>query len=190
MYPPDADVYAALAETPFERVKVVLIGQDPYHGEGQAHGLALSVRPGVRPPPSLRNLLEEARADVGLELPCEGCLLPWAREGVLLLNDVLTVRAGEAGSHQKRGWERFTDAIVRAVAERERPSVFLLWGNHAKKKARLVDASRHRVITGVHPSPLSAHAGFFGSRPYSRVNEALVALGHAPVDWRLPPRRA
>lgn len=190
VYPPEDDVYAALVEAPLERVKVVVIGQDPYHGAGQAHGLALSVRPGVAPPPSLANMMKEARDDVGQELPCEGCLLPWARQGVLLLNDVLTVRAGEAGSHQKRGWERLTDAVVRVVAARDRPSVFLLWGNHAQKKARLVDASRHRVLTGVHPSPLSAHRGFFGSRPYSRVNAALVELGHAPVDWRLPPRGA
>jgi uracil-DNA glycosylase len=189
VYPPAEDVYAALRETPLARVKVVLIGQDPYHGEGQAHGLALSVRPGVKPPPSLANMLKEAAADVGQELPCDGCLLPWARQGVLLLNDVLTVRAGEAGSHQKRGWERLTDAVVRVVAERATPSVLLLWGNAAKKKARLVDPARHHVITGVHPSPLSAHAGFFGSRPYSRVNAALAELGLAPVDWRLPARR-
>lgn len=188
VYPPEDDVYAALAETPLDRVKVVVMGQDPYHGPGQAHGLALSVRPGVPSPPSLANMLKEARDDVGQALPCDGCLLPWARQGVLLLNDVLTVRAGAAGSHQKRGWERFTDAIVRVVAERDRPSVFLLWGNAAKKKARLVDATRHRVIAGVHPSPLSAYAGFFGSRPYSRVNAALVELGHAPIDWRLPAR--
>ncbi len=188
VYPADEHVFAALACTPFDRVKVVIIGQDPYHGAGQAHGLALSVAPGVRPPPSLANLLKEAHADVGQPLPCDGSLVPWARQGVLLLNDVLTVREGEAGSHQKRGWERFTDAIVRNVADRGRPSVFVLWGNHARKKARLVDPDRHRVITGVHPSPLSAHAGFFGSRPYSRVNAALAELGHDPIDWSLPPR--
>jgi uracil-DNA glycosylase len=187
VHPPEDQVYSAFELTPLSRVKVVVMGQDPYHGPGQAHGLALSVPPGVPPPPSLANMLKEARDDVGLELPCDGCLVPWARQGVLLLNAVLTVRAGEAGSHQGKGWERFTDAAVRAVAARERPSVFVLWGNQARKKARLVDAARHRVIEGVHPSPLSAWGGFFGSRPYSRINAALVELGHEPIDWRLPP---
>lgn len=188
VYPPAAEVYAAFAHTPFAGVKVVIVGQDPYHGPGQAHGLALSVAPGVRPPPSLANLLKEARTDLGQELPCDGCLVPWAKQGVLLLNTVLTVRAGEPGSHQRKGWERFTDAVVRRIAERPRPSVFVLWGNAARKKATLLEASSCRVIAGVHPSPLSAYGGFFGSKPYSQVNRALVELGHEPIDWRLPAR--
>jgi uracil-DNA glycosylase len=184
MIHPDAEHVFAALHTPFDRVKVVLLGQDPYHGEGQAHGLALSVPPGQKAPPSLANMLKELGADLGCDPPTGGCLLPWAEQGVLLLNAVLTVRHGEAGSHQKKGWERFTDATLSALAERERPVVFALWGNLAKKKAKLVTAPRHRMLEGVHPSPLSAHGGFFGSKPYSRINAALAELGESPIDWK------
>lgn len=185
IYPPAAEVFAALEATSFEQVKVVLLGQDPYHGEGQAHGMCFSVRPGVTPPPSLRNMFNELRDDLGCPVPRDGYLLPWAQQGVLLLNTVLTVRAHEAHSHKGRGWERFTDAVIRAVNTREDPVVFVLWGNHAKKKKPLIDAARHTIVEGAHPSPLSARL-FRGSRPYSQVNAALTAAGKAPVDWCLP----
>ena len=185
VYPAHDDVFAAFEATPLDAVEIVLVGQDPYHGPGQAHGLAFSVPPGVTTPPSLANILREVESDAGVARPANGCLRAWAERGVLLLNTSLTVRAGEAGSHQKRGWERLTDAAVRAVSARERGAVFLLWGAAAQKKAALVDSSRHRVIVGVHPSPLSAHRGFFGSRPFSRANEALRALGRPPIDWSL-----
>lgn len=186
IYPPVEDVFAAFALTPLERVRVVLLGQDPYHGEGQAHGLCFSVRPGVRPPPSLVNLFKELESDLGIPPPAHGCLTKWAEQGVLLLNAVLTVRAATPGSHAKKGWERFTDEVLRLVKERERPSVFLLFGSYAQKKAPLVEGGRNVVIANVHPSPLSAHRGFFGSRPFSRTNEALRALGLGEIDWRLP----
>ncbi|HVY47135.1 MAG TPA: uracil-DNA glycosylase [Minicystis sp.] len=185
VYPPDDVVFAAFGRTPLDRVKVVLLGQDPYHGEGQAHGLALSVRPGVAAPPSLVNLFKELEADLAIPRPAHGSLAAWAERGVLLLNAVLTVRAGAPGSHAKRGWEAFTDAAIRAVDARARPAVFLLLGAAAKKKARLVDRARHRVVEAAHPSPLSAHAGFFGSKPFSRVNAALRELGEDPIDFRL-----
>ena len=186
VYPPARDVFAAFERTPFDRVKVVLLGQDPYHGPGQAHGLCLSVPRGVRPPPSLANMLKELRDDLGIDPPGHGSLESWADQGVLLLNACLTVRAGEAGSHANKGWESLTDAVVRALSSRERPVVFVLWGNAAKKKAKLIDRARHRVIEGVHPSPLSAWNGFFGSKPYSRINDALKEIGERPIDWRLP----
>lgn len=185
VYPPAEDVFAALRLTPLERVRVVLLGQDPYHGEGQAHGLCFSVRPGVRPPPSLANLFKELESDLGIPPPSHGCLTAWAEQGVLLLNAVLTVRAASAGSHARRGWERFTDEVLRVVAARERPCVFLLLGAYAQKKAPLVDDGRNVVITNVHPSPLSAHRGFFGSRPFTKVNEALRGLRLGEVDWRV-----
>ena len=186
VYPPADQVFAALERTPFEGAKVVLLGQDPYHGPGQAHGLALSVPRGAKIPPSLANMFRELRDDLGIDPPTHGCLERWADQGVLLLNTSLTVRGGEAGSHARKGWEPFTDAIIRALSARDRPVVFALWGNAAKKKAPLVDVARHRVIEGVHPSPLSAHAGFFGSKPFSRINEALKDIGETPIDWRLP----
>ena len=185
VFPPQEEVFAALGATAFEDVRVVLLGQDPYHGDGQAHGMCFSVRPGVAVPPSLRNMYKELREDVGCEVPGHGYLGAWADQGVLLLNAVLTVRAHEAASHKGRGWERFTDAVIGAVAARERPAVFLLLGGYAKKKAVLVDQTRHRVVSAAHPSPLSARA-FFGSRPFSKVNAALEELGYPPVDWRLP----
>jgi uracil-DNA glycosylase len=184
VFPPEQEVLAALQATAFDDVRVVLLGQDPYHDDGQAHGLCFSVRAGVRPPPSLANVFKELRTDLGHEPPPTGELTGWARRGVLLLNTVLTVRAHQAGSHRKRGWERFTDAVIGAVNRRERPAVFLLWGNDARKKAGLIDRSRHGVVEAAHPSPLSA-IRFFGSRPFSRVNAALAERGQPPIDWKL-----
>jgi uracil-DNA glycosylase len=163
-----------------------LLGQDPYHGPGQAHGLAFSVQPGVPPPPSLVNIFKELQSDVGAPKPRDGSLIPWAQHGVLLLNAVLTVRAGQPNSHAGHGWEAFTDAVIRAVSAKPEPVVFLLWGRYAQKKKPLIDASRHVVIEGTHPSPLSAKNGFFGSRPFSTINAALEERGRPPIDWRLP----
>ena len=185
VYPPHEEVFRALHLTPLASVKVVVLGQDPYHGPGQAHGLAFSVRDGVPLPPSLANVFTEYEADLGLPRPASGCLEPWARQGVLLLNTSLTVRAGSAGSHAGKGWETFTDEVIRAVSAKPERVVFVLWGSHARRKKTLLDLSRHAVLESVHPSPLSAFNGFFGSRPFSRANEALVAAGREPVDWRL-----
>ncbi len=185
VYPPEGEVFAALELTPFERVRVVILGQDPYHGEGQAHGLAFSVRAGVRPPPSLVNIFKEMETDLGTARPTTGDLTSWAKQEVLLLNAVLTVRAGAANSHQGRGWETFTDAALRALNARAAPVVFVLWGNYARKKRALIEATRHTVIESAHPSPLSARNGFFGSKPFSRVNAALRAAGGAEVKWSL-----
>ncbi len=187
VYPPAADVFNAFVLTPLAAVKVVLLGQDPYHDEGQAHGLCFSVRPGVSPPPSLVNVYKELAADVpGFVRPAHGHLVAWAQQGVLLLNVVLTVGAHAPGSHARRGWERFTDAAIAAVNARREHAVFVLWGAHARKKAGLVDRARHTVIEGAHPSPLSYRL-FAGSRPFSRVNAALAAHGQEPIDWRLSP---
>ncbi len=183
VYPPDGDVFNALRLTPFAQVKVLLLGQDPYHGAGQAHGLAFSVGKGVTPPPSLRNIFREMHDDVGCAKPADGNLERWARQGVLLLNAVLTVRASEANSHQGEGWERFTDAIIERLDARERPVVFLLWGGYARRKKKLIDTARHVVIESAHPSPLSAKRGFFGSRPFSRTNAALKEFGEEPIAW-------
>ena len=185
VFPPREDIFAAMRATAYEDVRVVLLGQDPYHDDGQAHGLCFSVRPGVKVPPSLRNMYKELNADLGLPIPKDGDLRPWTKQGVLLLNTVLTVRAHEANSHKKKGWETFTDAIIKAVSERERPAVFVLWGSPAKAKKALIDTERNRVIEGVHPSPLSASKGFHGSRPYSAINKALVELGYPEIDWSL-----
>ncbi len=185
VYPAEADVFAAFALAPLDRVNVVLLGQDPYHDEGQAHGLCFSVRPGVPPPPSLVNVYKELAADIpGFERPAHGHLAAWARQGVLMLNTVLTVQAHAPGSHKGRGWERFTDAAIAAVSATRAHAVFVLWGNHARKKAALVDRTRHTVIAAAHPSPLS-YRRFAGSRPFSQVNAALVAHGQAPIEWRL-----
>jgi uracil-DNA glycosylase len=165
---------------------VLILGQDPYHGPGQAHGLCFSVLPGVRPPPSLVNIHKELQSDLGCPPPRHGNLEHWARQGVLLLNAVLTVRAHQANSHQGKGWEQFTDEVIRVVNAKEERVVFILWGGYARRKKALVDRSRHVVIESPHPSPLSAHNGFFGSRPFSRANEALAEAGRAPVDWCLP----
>lgn len=182
VFPPEDEVFAALRLTPLEHVRVVILGQDPYHGPQQAHGLCFSVRKGVNVPPSLRNIFQEMSSDLGLTPPQHGNLEHWAAQGVLLLNATLTVRAGQAGSHQKRGWETFTDRIIELLGSRENPLVFVLWGAHARSKKRFVH-SHHTVIESAHPSPLSAHNGFFGSRPFSRINEALVAFGSTPIDW-------
>lgn len=185
VYPPTDEVFAALHLTPLAQVKVLILGQDPYHGPGQAHGLCFSVRSGTRPPPSLENIFTELHDDLGIERPTTGDLTPWARQGVLLLNATLTVRAHQAASHQGKGWEAFTDRVIAAVDAKPERVVFILWGNSARKKKALVDTRRHVVIESPHPSPLSAHRGFFGSKPFSRANAALVEAGREPVDWRL-----
>jgi uracil-DNA glycosylase len=186
VFPPAADVFAALHLTAFANTRAVILGQDPYHGPKQAHGLCFSVRPGVAVPPSLSNIYKELRTDLGIEVPSHGNLTSWARQGVLLLNTTLTVRAGQAASHQGHGWETFTDQVLRAVNDKPQRVVFLLWGAAARKKKSLIDTSRHVVLESAHPSPLSAHNGFFGSRPFSRTNAALVAAGLTPIDWLLP----
>jgi uracil-DNA glycosylase len=185
VYPPAPDVFRALHLTPYADTKVLILGQDPYHGRGQAHGLCFSVGHDVALPPSLVNIYKELERDVGVAPPKHGNLEAWARQGVLLLNAVLTVRAGSANSHQGKGWEQFTDAVIRAVNDKPEPVVFILWGGYARRKKSLVDTNRHVIIESAHPSPLSAHNGFFGSRPFSRANEALIAAGREPVDWRV-----
>ena len=188
VYPPKNEEFAALHLTPYAAVKVLILGQDPYHGPNQAHGLCFSVRPGVPLPPSLENIFAELESDVGVKRPDHGCLDCWARQGVLLLNATLTVRAGQAASHQGKGWERFTDAVIEAVDRKPERVVFILWGASARKKKALIDTSRHVIIESAHPSPLSARSGFFGSRPFSRANAALVAAGREPVEWSIPAR--
>lgn len=183
VYPRGADIFAAFNLTPFDQVKVVILGQDPYHGPDQAHGLCFSVRPGIDIPPSLANIYKELQADLGIVPPRHGHLEKWARQGVLLLNAVLTVRAHQAASHAGRGWERFTDAAIAALNERREHVVFMLWGSHAQKKGAVIDRSRHLVLTAPHPSPLSAHRGFFGCRHFSQANAYLQRHGIAPVDW-------
>lgn len=185
VYPAHDEVFAALHLTSYADTKVLILGQDPYHGPGQAHGLAFSVRRDVRVPPSLQNMYKELRNDLGIEVAEHGNLERWARQGVLLLNTTLTVRAAAAASHQKHGWEQFTDQIIRAVNDKTDPVVFVLWGNAARRKAELIDRQRHTIIESPHPSPFSARTGFFGSRPFSRVNDALLAAGHDPIDWRV-----
>lgn len=185
VYPPHDDVFAALHLTSFADTRVVILGQDPYHGPRQAHGLCFSVRRGVPVPPSLVNIHRELHDDIGTEIPDHGNLEAWARQGVLLLNTTLTVRAGQAGSHQGKGWERFTDQVIRTVGAKPERVVFVLWGNAARKKKELIDLHVHAVIESSHPSPLSAHNGFFGSRPFTRANEALAAAGRPPVEWDL-----
>lgn len=184
VFPEPDDVFAALDLTPLADTRVVILGQDPYHGEGQAHGLSFSVRDGVAVPPSLRNIHKELIADLGIDAPTHGNLQAWARSGVLLLNSVLTVRAHSAASHRGKGWEVFTDSVIGAVAAMSEPVVFMLWGNYARAKTSLI-AGHHHVIESPHPSPLSASRGFFGSRPFSRANAALVEAGRDPIDWSL-----
>lgn len=185
VFPPESDVFNAFQLTPYKRVKVLLLGQDPYHDVGQAHGLAFSVKPGVKRPPSLGNIFKELHNDLGCRVPNHGHLVLWAERGVMLLNAVLTVRAHKAASHKDHGWETFTDAVIRVLNDRPRPLVFLLWGAYAQKKIKLIDAARNRIVMGAHPSPLSARK-FFGSKPFSAVNRALEELGEEPIDWRLP----
>jgi uracil-DNA glycosylase len=186
VFPPEAEVFSALKLTAYTDTNVFILGQDPYHDDNQAHGLAFSVRPGVPPPPSLLNIFKELKSDVGARLPNNGYLVPWAEQGVLLLNAVLTVRAHQANSHKGKGWEKFTDAVIRAVSDKEDPVVFVLWGGYARKKAALIDAGRHTILASAHPSPLSARNGFFGSRPFSKTNAALRAAGKPEINWQLP----
>ena len=188
IYPPGREIFAAFAHTPFEAVRVVILGQDPYHAAGQAHGLCFSVRPGVRVPPSLENIFREISRDLGLLRPDHGCLTPWAERGVLLLNSVLTVEDGRAGAHQGKGWEGFTDAAIDALNREREGLVFLLWGAYAQRKGQLIDTARHGVLSAVHPSPLSAHRGFLGCGHFSAANRYLQEHGSTPIDWSLPPR--
>ena len=190
IYPPGAEIFAAFEATPFDAVKVVVLGQDPYHGAGQAHGLSFSVRPGVDVPPSLLNIYKELERDTGFVRPDHGYLMDWARRGVLLLNSVLTVEAGQAGSHQGRGWEGFTDHVVDTLNREREGLVFLLWGSYAQKKGAVIDTARHRVLKAPHPSPLSAHRGFLGCGHFSKANEYLARRGLKPIDWSLPPKGA
>jgi len=185
VYPPGDDIFNAFHLTPLSKVKVVIIGQDPYHEPGQAHGLCFSVKQGVDIPPSLQNIYKELHDDVGFEIPGHGCLTSWAEQGVLLLNAVLTVRAHAAASHQNKGWEEFTDAVIRAVNEVDRPIVFLLWGSFARSKSKMLTNPNHLVLEAPHPSPLSAYRGFFGCRHFSRANDFLKAHGAEPVDWTI-----
>jgi uracil-DNA glycosylase len=187
VYPPTEEVFAALHLTSYAATRVLILGQDPYHGPGQAHGLCFSVRRGVRVPPSLQNIYTELRNDLGIEPPSHGNLEHWAHQGVLLLNATLTVRAGAPGSHQGKGWETFSNQVIRAVNAKPERVVFVLWGANARRAKPLIDTDRHVIIESAHPSPLSASKGFFGSRPFSRINAALVEVGQAPIDWRLPP---
>lgn len=186
VYPPDPEVFAAIHLTSHADTRVMILGQDPYHGTNQAHGLCFSVRRGVPVPPSLANIHKELQSDLGIDRPRHGNLEHWAAQGVLLLNATLTVRAGQAGSHQGKGWETFTDQVIRVVNDKADPVVFILWGGYARKKKALIDSDRHVILESAHPSPLSAHNGFFGSKPFSRANEALIARGRQPIDWRLP----
>lgn len=186
VYPPGPDIFNALNATTFEEVKVVILGQDPYHGPGQAHGLCFSVKPGVPAPPSLVNIFKEIQDDVGAPVPAHGCLTSWARQGVLLLNSVLTVRRAQAGSHQGKGWEAFTDAVIQALNEQREGLVFMLWGAYAQKKGALINRDRHLCLRAPHPSPLAAHRGFFGCRHFSKANEYLASRGTSPITWNLP----
>lgn len=186
IYPKGAEYFSALNLTPFEKVRVVILGQDPYHGPNQAHGLSFSVKPGVPAPPSLVNIYKELKSDIGCEIPNHGFLKSWAEQGVLLLNATLTVEAGRAGSHQKKGWEQFTDRIVELLNEEREHLVFVLWGSYAQKKGEKIDRKKHFVIESPHPSPLSSHRGFFGSKPFSKTNAYLKKQGLEPIDWCLP----
>jgi uracil-DNA glycosylase len=186
VYPKESEVFSCMEYTPYTAVRVLILGQDPYHGPRQAHGCSFSVRPGVPPPPSLRNIFKELQDDVGATPPDHGCLVPWARQGVLLLNAVMTVRAGQANSHAGHGWETFTDAVIRAVNALPTRVVFILWGAYARKKSDLVDKKRHKVLESAHPSPFSADHGFFGSRPFSKANAALREAGLPEINWQLP----
>lgn len=183
IYPPQSLIFEAFNQTPLNEVKVVLIGQDPYHGAGQANGLSFSVNDGMKLPPSLRNIYKELSADLGIESSASGNLIQWAKQGVLLLNATLTVEVKTPGSHQKKGWEQFTDAVISHLSEQHQGLIFILWGAYAKKKGLQIDRNKHRVIESAHPSPFAAHRGFFGSQPFSKTNQYLVELGKNPIDW-------
>jgi uracil-DNA glycosylase len=185
IFPPEPEVFTALELTSYADTQVLLLGQDPYHDNNQAHGLAFSVRKGIPPPPSLRNIFKELSGDLGSPVPKTGWLVPWAKQGVLLLNAVLTVRAHQANSHKNKGWERFTDTVIQFLSEKDDPVVFLLWGGYAQKKKSLINTKKHTILESAHPSPLSAHRGFFGSRPFSKTNLALLQAGKSPIDWVL-----
>ena len=186
VFPPEADVFNALRYASYDQTNVFLLGQDPYHDEGQAHGLCFSVLPGIKAPPSLLNIYGELKSDLGCTFPNNGYLVPWAEQGILLLNAVLTVRAHSPNSHKDQGWETFTDAVIRKVNEKRDPVVFVLWGGYARKKVPLIDTSRHTIIQSAHPSPLSARNGFFGSKPFSAINTALRKAGKPEINWQLP----
>ncbi|ONG71116.1 uracil-DNA glycosylase [Bacillus cereus] len=186
VYPKKEDIFNALEYTSYENTKVVILGQDPYHGPNQAHGLSFSVQPGVKTPPSLLNMYKELRDEYGYDIPNNGYLVKWAEQGVLLINTVLTVRQGEANSHKGKGWEHFTDRVIELLNEREKPVIFILWGRHAQAKKKLITNSNHHIIESVHPSPLSARRGFFGSKPYSKVNTILANMGEREIDWEIP----
>ncbi|HEY1012699.1 MAG TPA: uracil-DNA glycosylase [Herpetosiphonaceae bacterium] len=186
VFPPEEDVFSAFGHTPYEKVNVLLLGQDPYHDNNQAHGLCFSVRPGIKPPPSLANMYKELKSDLGCKIPNNGYLVPWAEQGLLMINAVLTVRAHTPNSHKAKGWEQFTDAVIRAVNAKDSQVVFVLWGAYAQKKAALIDGSRHVIIQSAHPSPLSAKNGFFGSQPFSKINAALREAGKQEIDWQIP----
>jgi uracil-DNA glycosylase len=186
IFPPMNDIFNALHLTAYAEAKVVILGQDPYHGAGQAHGLSFSVKPGVPAPPSLKNMLKELQTDLGCQMPNNGYLVPWAEQGVLLLNTVLTVREGEANSHKGKGWEHFTDEVIKRLNEREKPLVFILWGSNAQQKMQYITNKRHYILKSVHPSPLSSHRGFFGSKPYSQANAFLQRMNETEINWQLP----
>lgn len=186
IYPNVYDIFNALKYTSYKDTKVLILGQDPYHGENQAHGLAFSVKPGVKTPPSLLNMYKELNSEYGCFIPNNGYLVPWTEQGILLLNTALTVRAHEANSHKGKGWEIFTDNIIKLLNERQDPVIFVLWGNNARSKKKLIDTQKHYIIESAHPSPLSASRGFFGSKPFSKINEILISLGKMPLDWQIP----
>ncbi len=186
IYPDMYDIFNALKYTSYKDTKVLILGQDPYHGENQAHGLAFSVKPGVRIPPSLLNMYKELHTDLGCFIPNNGYLVPWAEQGVLLLNTALTVRAHQANSHKGKGWEVFTDNIIKLLNLRDEPVIFILWGNNARSKKKLIDTNKHYIIESAHPSPLSASRGFFGSKPFSKTNDILIKLGIDPINWQIP----
>ncbi|PFL19315.1 uracil-DNA glycosylase [Bacillus cereus] len=186
IYPKVEAIFNALQYTRYENTKVVILGQDPYHGPNQAHGLSFSVQPGIKTPPSLLNMYKELRDEYGYEIPNNGYLVKWAEQGVLLLNTVLTVRQGEANSHKGKGWEHFTDRVIELLNDREKPVIFILWGRHAQAKKKLITNTNHHIIESVHPSPLSARRGFFGSKPYSKVNTILANMGEREIDWEIP----
>jgi uracil-DNA glycosylase len=185
VYPAQNEIFSALEYTSLKQVKVVIIGQDPYHGSGQAHGLSFSVKPGVQTPPSLKNIFKELHTDIGLDIPNHGSLVPWTRQGVLMLNTVLTVRKGSPNSHKEKGWEMFTDKVISILNNRERPIVFMLWGKHAQEKLKRIHSDRHCIIQSAHPSPFAARKGFFGSKPFSRANAYLKEIGSSEIDWKL-----
>ncbi len=186
IYPPEDQVLSAFTHTPYEKVRVLILGQDPYHGAGQAHGLSFSVLPGIKIPPSLRNMYKELQSDIGCEIPNNGYLVPWAEQGVMMINAVFTVREANANSHKNQGWEQFTDAVIRTVNEKEEPVIFVLWGGYARKKTPLITNPQHKILESGHPSPLSAKRGFFGTKPYSQINEFLHKNYGETINWQIP----